>query len=86
MEIIFQNNDTTVQSYHMNGYAFFVVGWAISFDIVIWLFLIYGIQNWFGQFPICTVVWISECGQRIAEASITNGMVLLAALRRYSCL
>ncbi|XP_077235462.1 monocopper oxidase-like protein SKU5 [Tasmannia lanceolata] len=26
MEIIFQNNDTTVQSYHMDGYAFFVVG------------------------------------------------------------
>ncbi|WOK95371.1 monocopper oxidase-like protein SKU5 [Canna indica] len=26
MEIIFQNNDTTVQTYHMDGYAFFVVG------------------------------------------------------------
>ncbi|XP_072955591.1 monocopper oxidase-like protein SKU5 [Typha angustifolia] len=26
MEIIFQNNDTKVQSYHMDGYAFFVVG------------------------------------------------------------
>ncbi|XP_021907263.1 monocopper oxidase-like protein SKU5 [Carica papaya] len=26
MEIIFQNNATTVQSYHMDGYAFFVVG------------------------------------------------------------
>ncbi|XP_020539358.1 monocopper oxidase-like protein SKU5 isoform X2 [Jatropha curcas] len=26
MEIIFQNDDTTVQSYHMDGYAFFVVG------------------------------------------------------------
>ncbi|KAG2669759.1 hypothetical protein I3843_14G048200 [Carya illinoinensis] len=26
MEIIFQNNDTTVQNYHMDGYAFFVVG------------------------------------------------------------
>lgn len=26
MEIILQNNDTTVQSYHMDGYAFFVVG------------------------------------------------------------
>ncbi|CAN0859050.1 Monocopper oxidase-like protein SKU5 [Linum grandiflorum] len=25
-EIIFQNNDTTIQSYHMDGYAFFVVG------------------------------------------------------------
>lgn len=26
MEIIFQNNDTKVQSYHLDGYAFFVVG------------------------------------------------------------
>ncbi|KAH7668354.1 L-ascorbate oxidase protein [Dioscorea alata] len=26
MEIVFQNNDTIVQSYHMDGYAFFVVG------------------------------------------------------------
>ncbi|KAK6937895.1 Multicopper oxidase, type 1 [Dillenia turbinata] len=26
MEIIFQNNDSTVQTYHMDGYAFFVVG------------------------------------------------------------
>lgn len=26
MEIIFQNNDTSVQNYHMDGYAFFVVG------------------------------------------------------------
>ena len=26
MEIIFQNNDTIVQTYHMDGYAFFVAG------------------------------------------------------------
>ncbi|WCJ37248.1 Monocopper oxidase-like protein SKU5 [Euphorbia peplus] len=26
IEIIFQNNDTTVQSYHLDGYSFFVVG------------------------------------------------------------
>ncbi|PKA66301.1 Monocopper oxidase-like protein SKU5 [Apostasia shenzhenica] len=26
MEIVFQNNDTRVQSYHLDGYAFFVVG------------------------------------------------------------
>ena len=29
MEIILQNNDTTVQSYHMDGYAFFVVGYVL---------------------------------------------------------
>lgn len=26
MEIIFQNNDKNVQTYHLDGYAFFVVG------------------------------------------------------------
>ncbi|XAR60887.1 L-ascorbate oxidase [Bertholletia excelsa] len=26
IEIIFQNNDTSIQNYHMDGYAFFVVG------------------------------------------------------------
>lgn len=31
MEIILQNNDTTVQNYHLDGYAFFVVGWAFDF-------------------------------------------------------
>lgn len=30
MEVILQNNDTKVQSYHMNGYAFFVVGYVLS--------------------------------------------------------
>eukprot|EP01018_Ginkgo_biloba_P037334 Gb_09725 [translate_table: standard] len=29
MEVILQNNDTTVQSYHMDGYAFFVVGYNL---------------------------------------------------------
>lgn len=28
MEIILQNNDTKVQSYHLDGYAFFVVGYV----------------------------------------------------------
>ncbi|XP_028765398.1 monocopper oxidase-like protein SKU5 [Neltuma alba] len=32
IEIIFQNNDTTVQTYHLDGYAFFVVG----MDFGIW--------------------------------------------------
>jgi hypothetical protein len=26
MEIVFQNNDTKVQTYHIDGYAFWVVG------------------------------------------------------------
>ncbi|KFK31320.1 hypothetical protein AALP_AA6G097300 [Arabis alpina] len=32
MEIIFQNSDTTVKSYHLDGYAFFVVG----MDVGLW--------------------------------------------------
>ncbi|TQE12323.1 hypothetical protein C1H46_001976 [Malus baccata] len=32
MEVIFQNNDTTVQNYHLDGYAFFIVG----MDIGVW--------------------------------------------------
>lgn len=28
IEIILQNNDTTVQSYHLDGYAFFVAGYV----------------------------------------------------------
>ncbi|XP_068323248.1 monocopper oxidase-like protein SKU5 [Pyrus communis] len=32
MEIIFQNNDTTVQNYHLDGSAFFVVG----MDVGVW--------------------------------------------------
>ncbi|KAL6986069.1 Monocopper oxidase-like protein sku5 [Sarracenia purpurea var. burkii] len=30
MEVILQNNDTNVQSYHVNGYAFFVVGYKLA--------------------------------------------------------
>lgn len=36
MEIIFQNNDTTVQTYHLDGYAFFVVGWDFNFFFWFW--------------------------------------------------
>ncbi|KAB2636680.1 monocopper oxidase-like protein SKU5 [Pyrus ussuriensis x Pyrus communis] len=32
MEVIFQNNDTTVQNYHLDGYAFFIVG----MDVGVW--------------------------------------------------
>lgn len=28
MEIVFQNNNTVVQTYHLDGYAFFVVGYV----------------------------------------------------------
>lgn len=31
MEIVFQNNESRVQSYHLDGYAFFVVGYGHFF-------------------------------------------------------
>lgn len=33
MEIIFQNNDTKVQTYHMDGYSFFVVGYGLHLSL-----------------------------------------------------
>uniref|UniRef100_A0A2N9HZ66 Plastocyanin-like domain-containing protein n=1 Tax=Fagus sylvatica TaxID=28930 RepID=A0A2N9HZ66_FAGSY len=50
MEIIFQNNDTTVQSYHMNGYAFFVVG----MDFGVWTENSRGIYNKWDGVARCT--------------------------------
>ncbi|KAK1289243.1 Monocopper oxidase-like protein SKU5 [Acorus calamus] len=50
MEIIFQNNDTTVQSYHMDGYAFFVVG----MDFGTWTENSRGIYNKWDGVARCT--------------------------------
>lgn len=30
LEIVFQNNDTDVQTYHLDGYSFFVVGYVLN--------------------------------------------------------
>lgn len=30
LEIVFQNNDTDVQTYHLDGYSFFVVGYVMN--------------------------------------------------------
>ena len=35
LEIIFQNNETDVQTYHMDGYSFFVVGYATMKSLVL---------------------------------------------------
>lgn len=50
MEIILQNNDTTVQSYHLDGYAFFVVG----MDFGIWTENSRGIYNKWDGVARCT--------------------------------
>ncbi|KAL2488359.1 SKU5 similar 3 [Forsythia ovata] len=50
MEIIFQNNDTTVQSYHLDGYAFFVVG----MDYGVWTENSRGIYNKWDGVARCT--------------------------------
>jgi hypothetical protein len=36
VEIIFQNSDTTVKSYHLDGYAFFVVGMMFVLKDGLW--------------------------------------------------
>ncbi|KAJ9176670.1 hypothetical protein P3X46_011956 [Hevea brasiliensis] len=51
MEIIFQNNDTTVQSYHMDGYAFFVVG----MDFGVWTENSRGTYNKWDGVARCTI-------------------------------
>ncbi|KAF5746269.1 monocopper oxidase-like protein SKU5 isoform X1 [Tripterygium wilfordii] len=50
VEIIFQNNDTTVQSFHMDGYAFFVVG----MDFGVWTENSRGIYNKWDGVARCT--------------------------------
>nr|DAD25457.1 TPA_asm: hypothetical protein HUJ06_026921 [Nelumbo nucifera] len=56
MEIILQNNDTTVQSYHMDGYAFFVVG----MDYGVWTENSRGTYNkWDGVARCTTQVFLS---------------------------
>lgn len=52
LEIIFQNNDTTVQSFHMDGYAFFVVGYGFDVllcSILLPLFLCHCLLGLFGH-------------------------------------
>jgi hypothetical protein len=34
LEIVFQNNETDVQTYHLDGYSFFVVGYVLNHHIV----------------------------------------------------
>lgn len=89
MEIIFQNNDTTVQTYHMDGYAFFVAGYfSIS------CFYMSGIRkpsitlfiyNMFDFFYL-TTGWTLESGQKTAEAPTTSGMEFLAVPHRCICM
>ncbi|KAI0529149.1 hypothetical protein KFK09_001696 [Dendrobium nobile] len=64
MEIVFQNNDTRVQSYHLDGYAFFVVypgAWTavmVSLDNVgIWNLRSEDLDSWYlGQETYISVV------------------------------
>lgn len=35
MEVVFQNNDTRMQSYHLDGYAFFVVGYVLVISVIL---------------------------------------------------
>ena len=72
MEVILQNNDTKMQSYHMNGYAFFVVGYVLSF-----MFLSTSLGPWLLLYSISdgmNVGWTMASGPRIAGARTISGM------------
>lgn len=84
MEIIFQNNDTTVQTYHMDGYAFFVAGYFSTFCSYMsrirknsMSLFIYNMFDFY-----LTAGWTLESGQKRVEAPTTSGMEFLAVPHR----
>lgn len=85
MELIFQNNDTKMQSYHMDGYAFFVVGYELN---LIKFLRLKHVTFFCAECELnCLFVqsgWITGNGQRTAEALTTKVMVWRVALFRYA--
>lgn len=92
MEIVFQNNNTVVQTYHLDGYAFFIVGYVekmlcsftqlfMAINVFTNLFSTVLFYLYVHFFAI--LEWIMGCGLRIVEAHITNGMVSLGVQFRY---
>lgn len=41
IEIILQNNDTVLQSFHMDGYSFFVVGYVWFFHLFFFFLIVF---------------------------------------------
>lgn len=70
IEIILQNSDTTIQSYHLDGYAFFVVGYVLFYIN----FLISYEFKRSSRLVILVYMlgWIMEYGRKIVEVNITS--------------
>lgn len=84
MEIIFQNNDTNVQTYHMDGYAFFVVGYEEKSNF--FAFADSCRNLYFPLFFLFIAEWTTGSGRRIVEEHITKGMESHAARHRLASL
>ncbi|KAK6935220.1 Multicopper oxidase, N-terminal [Dillenia turbinata] len=87
MEIVLQNNDTKVQTFHLNGYAFFVVGYDLLYPCALlfntyFTFIDTNCVLDIKVFHNLTAAWIMGSGQKIAGAHTTSGMVLLVPQRR----
>lgn len=73
IEVILQNNDTVPQSFHMDGYGFFVVGY-VSFltyhmEVTIQIICVHDYN------PFSTMAgWLMGIGQKTAEIHMISGM------------
>ncbi|KAF9614483.1 hypothetical protein IFM89_018730 [Coptis chinensis] len=70
MEVVLQNNDTKVQTYHMDGYAFFVVG----MDFGEWTNNSRGTYNKWDGIARCTVQVAVHVKVRLDELSVVHGV------------
>jgi hypothetical protein len=81
LEIVFQNNDTTVQTYHIDGYAFWVVGWVKLLFLISLCWHIFKSPGYW-IIVILPTEWTMASGLRIAVGLTTSGMVFLVARLR----
>lgn len=86
IEVVFQNNDTTMQSFHVNGYSFFVAGW-IPFPLMFWTFnlqiIIILVLKRFWKSKRCFISgWVMVIGQKTKEVHTISGMQSAAVQHR----
>lgn len=84
IEVILQNNDTVAQSFHMDGYSFFVVGYRFCLKRI--SFLLYAVSH---QMIVNVIIclfasgWVLENGQRTTGDLIIGGMQFLGLQLRF---
>lgn len=83
MEIVFQNDDTRVQTYHIDGYSVFVVGWVLQATSL--PCVSYYIYVSFAQLidRMLMTEWTMGSGQRTVETITTSGTLFIALRLRY---